>query len=188
VASHLERDPETRSRHPAEDPDEIPGVAPSTSFVGQLTSSKFFIKIARYAIGSGIALATSTVVFGGLVLLGANNTTVDSVAAFVAGAIPNWILNRRWAWEQNGKTDVAREVVGYALVSLVALAASSYATGLTQTYVRHHVTADSGLRALLITGAYVGVQALLFVVKYVIYDRWVFAGQSRFRAAFRSRR
>jgi putative flippase GtrA len=188
VASQLERDPESRSRHPADEPEEIPGVAPSTSFVGRLTSSKFVIKIARYAIGSGIALATSTVVFFGLVLVGANNTTVDSVAAFAAGAIPNWILNRRWAWEQNGKTDVAREVVGYSLVSLGALAASSYGTGLMQHYVRHHVTANSGLRAVLITGAYVGVQALLFVVKYVIYDRWVFAGQSRFRAAFRSRR
>lgn len=188
MSSQLKGEQELPGPGTAGDPEEIPGVAPSTSFVGRLTSSKFFIKIARYAIGSGIALATSTVVFFGLVLVGANNTTVDSVAAFAAGAVPNWILNRRWAWEQNGKTDVAREVVGYAIVSLVALAAAAYGTGLMQTYVRHHVEANSGLRAVLITGAYVAVQALLFAVKFVIYDRWVFAGQSRFRAAFRSRR
>ena len=32
------------------------------------------------------------------------------------------------------------------------------------------------------------VQAVFFVIKFVIYDRWVFAGKSRFRAALRSRR
>jgi hypothetical protein len=31
------------------------------------------------------------------------------------------------------------------------------------------------------------VQALLFVVKFVVYDRWVFTGRSRLRAALRSR-
>ena len=160
----------------------------SESLYQRLAASRFFSKIAKYSIGSVIALATSTIVFELLLLMGSNNTTIDSVAAFVAGAVPNWILNRRWAWERGGDMDVMREVVGYTLVSLVALAASAGGTGLTQDYVQAHVTAGSGLRSLLVTGAYVIVQALLFVVKFVIYDRWVFTGESRFRAAWRSRR
>lgn len=152
-----------------------------------LRESRFFGKIAKYAIGSMLALATSVVVFALLLLVGSNNTTIDSTAAFVAGAIPNWILNRRWAWERTGNIEVVREVIGYLAVSIAALAASSVGTGLTQDWVRHHVAAGTGLHTFLITLAYVIVQALLFVVKFVIYDRWVFAGRSRLRAALRSR-
>jgi putative flippase GtrA len=160
----------------------------SESLYALLASSKFFGKIAKYSIGSVIALATSTVVFELLLLVGSNNTIIDSVAAFAAGAVPNWILNRRWAWERSGDMDVMREVVGYTIVSLIALAASSLGTGWMQSYVHGHVAKGSGLASILVTGAYVAVQAVLFVVKFVVYDRWVFTGESRFRAAWRSRR
>ncbi len=165
-----------------------PTLVSSESLYQRLASSEFFTKIAKYSVGSVIALATSTIVFELLLLTGSNNTTVDSVAAFLAGAIPNWILNRRWAWQRSGEMDVAREVVGYTIVSLIALAASSLGTASMQHYVQHHVSAGSGLRSLLITAAYVVVQAILFVAKFVVYDRWVFTGESRFRAAWRSRR
>ena len=155
------------------------------SRVERLRQSKFVAKIARYAVGSVLALATSVVVFALLLMLGVN-TTVDSILAFIAGAVPNWILNRRWAWEQNGRVEVAREVIGYTIVSAVSLAAASYATGEAHDWVKNH-NVSHGLHTIIITGAYVLVQALLFVVKFVIYDRWVFAGRSRFRAALRSR-
>jgi hypothetical protein len=66
-------------------------------------------------------------------------------------------------------------------------AASTWATGHTKTWATHHLTAGSGLRIIVTTGAYVAVQAVFFVVKYVIYDKWVFGGRSRVRAALRSR-
>lgn len=115
-------------------------------------------------------------------------TTTDSIVAFFAGAVPNWILNRRWAWKMTGDVEIVREVVGYSLVTLLALAASSVGTGLTQHWVVRHVSAHHGIRVTLVTLAYVVVQAVLFGVKFVIYDRWVFAGRSRVRAALRSRR
>ena len=158
----------------------------STRHVRRITESGFAGKVTRYALGSLVALLTSVIVFALLLLLGVN-TTIDSVAAFLAGAIPNWILNRRWAWEMNGRVEVVREVVGYVLVSATVLAASSLATGAMQHWVRHHITPNHGFRVLLVTGAYVFVQAVFFAVKFVIYDRWVFAGRSRLRAAVRSR-
>jgi putative flippase GtrA len=160
----------------------------SETLYQRLESSKFFGKIAKYSIGSVIALGTSTIVFEMLLLVGSNNVIIDSVAAFAAGAVPNWILNRRWAWERSGDMDVMREVIGYTIVSLIALAASSGGTGLMQSYVHANVARGSGLSSILVTGSYVVVQALLFVVKFVVYDRWVFTGESRFRAAWRSRR
>ncbi len=138
------------------------------------------------------ALATSVVVFALLYWMGDHDTTVDSVAAFVAGAIPNWILNRRWAWGVRGQVSWAREIVGYVVVSLIALAASSAGTGWVQSWVTHrggilYVTPGTGLRVILVTGAYVAVQAILFAAKFFIYEHWVFAGRSRVRAALRSR-
>jgi putative flippase GtrA len=146
--------------------------------------SAFAGKITRYAIGSVIALGTSIIVFAILYVLDPN-TTLDSIAAFVAGAIPNWILNRRWAWQISGQVAFLREIVGYVLVSLLALVCSSAATGWTQSQVQG-IPAHHGLRVLIVTASYVAVQALLFVAKFVVYERWVFSGRS-LRAAVRSR-
>jgi putative flippase GtrA len=127
------------------------------------------------------------IVFALLYWSGEHNTTVDSVAAFVAGAIPNWVLNRRWAWGVRGRVSWAREIVGYVVVSLIALVASSAGTGWTQSWVTDHVAPGTGLRVILVTGAYVAVQAILFAGKFFVYEHWVFSGRSRVRAALRSR-
>jgi putative flippase GtrA len=154
----------------------------------RLTQTALGGKITRYAIGSVIALATSIVVFALMyVILGGRHTTICSIGAFVAGAIPNWILNRRWAWKLKGQVAFLREIVAYIAISGVVLVASSVATGLMQHWVLHHVDPHYGIRAILVTGAYVFVQAVLFVAKFVIYEHWVFAGRSRLRAAVRSR-
>jgi putative flippase GtrA len=132
------------------------------------------------------ALATSVVVFALLDWQGAS-TTWCSVLAFIAGAIPNWILNRKWAWQMEGKLHFGREIVGYIGVSLIALAMSSEATGFTQGHIATHFAKGTGLRVIIVTSAYVAVQAVLFVLKFLVYEHWVFAGRSRFRAALRSR-
>ena len=153
----------------------------------RLARSRFAVKVTRYAIGSAVALLTSVVVFA--LLLGAGvGTTADSILAFMAGALPNWILNRRWAWERTGEMDVAREVVGYTLISVVALAASSAGTGWVDGIARQQLAHQHALRVMLVTLAYVAVQGLLFVAKFVAYDRWVFTEGGRFRAALRARR
>ncbi|HWE58945.1 MAG TPA: GtrA family protein [Solirubrobacteraceae bacterium] len=153
----------------------------------RLQGSRLIVKVTRYAIGSVVALLTSVIVFA-LLLDAGVGTTADSIVAFVAGALPNWILNRRWAWERTGDMDVAREVVGYALISLIALVASSAGTGWADASVRHHLNQHHAQRVMLVTLAYVVVQGLLFVVKFVAYDRWVFTDGGRFRAALTARR
>ncbi len=142
-------------------------------------------KVTRYAIGSVIALVTSIIVFALCYVTGLS-TTMDSILAFFAGAIPNWILNRRWAWQISGQVAFLREIVGYLVISMLALVASSAATGWTQDQVQG-IPAHHGLRVLIVTASYVAVQAILFVAKFVVYEHWVFSGRSRLRAAVRSR-
>jgi putative flippase GtrA len=136
-----------------------------------------WVKIWRYTASSVLAAATSAVVFVAAYGLGAGNVAAN-VLAFVAGAVPNWVLNRSWAWQRRGKVHVGREVVLYAVVSLASLAASSAATAWAGREARA-LTTDHLLRVLLVAAAYVATYGVLFVVKYVIYELVVFAGDGR---------
>ena len=152
---------------------------------GRVRASALAGKITRYAIGSVIALLTSIVAFA-LLYVTVGDTTVCSVGAFLAGAVPNWILNRRWAWKIRGQVSWLREVVAYIVISLLVLVASAAVTGWTNDQIQS-IPSGHGIRVILVTAAYVLVQAVFFALKFLVYEHWVFAGRSRLRAAVRSR-
>jgi putative flippase GtrA len=130
------------------------------------------IRLWRYGAGSIVAFATSTVVLFVCLTwlhLGAISATI---IAFLSGAIPNWVLNRRWAWEKRGREGMMKETTLYVIVSLVALAASSAADKFTAVEATH---LDSALaKDVLVTFAYMFSVVLLTGLKYVAYDRIVF--------------
>ena len=45
-----------------------------------------------------------------------------------------------------------------------------------------------GLRVLLVTASYLVVLAILYGLRFFLYEHWIFSGRSRVRAALRSRR
>ncbi len=142
-------------------------------------------RAARFVILSFVAAGTSAVVFPILYVLGAS-TTACSIAAFVAGAIPNWTLNRRWTWKVQGRVAVGREVLAYVVISATTLVVLSLATAWTHHHVQG-IPAGHGIRVLLVTASYFGVLAVLYGVRFFLYHHWIFSGQSRVRAAVRSR-
>src|SRR5690606_7257417 len=78
----------------------------------------FFARMVRALMSSGLATGMSQVTL--IVLLTMDvNPTVASAAAFVAGAIPNYFVARRWAWNRKGKPDFKRELLPY--LSVIAL-------------------------------------------------------------------
>jgi len=143
-------------------------------------------RVARFAISSLVAACTSAIVFPVLYVLGAS-TTACSIAAFAAGAVPNWTMNRRWTWKVEGRVAFGREVVAYVLISAATLTALSLATGWTHRQVQS-IPAGHGLRVLLVTATYFGVLILLYGIRFFLYQSWIFSGRSRVRAALRSRR
>jgi putative flippase GtrA len=153
--------------------------------LGSLRRSALGARMTRYTLGSIVAAATSAVVFALLYVMGAS-TTACSVAAFVAGAIPNWILNRRWAWNIRGRIAFGREAAAYVVVSAITLLLTTASTAWTQRHVQS-IPAHHGIRALLVTGSYLAVFALLFVARFAVYEFWIFSGRSRVRPALRSR-
>ncbi len=143
-------------------------------------------RVARFAISSMVAATTSAIVFPILYVAGAS-TTVCSISAFVAGAIPNWTMNRKWTWKVEGRVAFGREILAYILVSATTLLALSLATAWTHQRVQS-IPAGHGIRVALVTASYFGVLALLYGLRYFLYEFWIFSGRSRIRAALRSRR
>ena len=138
------------------------------------------LKLWRYGAGSIVAFLTSVfAVYACFSWLGFGATT-SAVVAFFAGAVPNWILNRRWAWQQRGREGVGRETTLYVLVSVVSLVASTAVTKVAAVEAEgvSHVVKD-----LLVTGSYTFSIVVLTGLKYFAYDRLVFIDRSRARSS-----
>jgi putative flippase GtrA len=108
-----------------------------------------------------------------------------TVIAFFAGAIPNWVLNRRWAWEKRGREGVVKETTLYVIVSVIALVASSATDKFTAVEAAHLRNALA--KSVLVTFAYMFSVVVLTGLKYVAYDRLVFVDRSAPRGERRSR-
>jgi putative flippase GtrA len=131
------------------------------------------IKLSRYTLGSLVALITSEIVFFVCFSWLGVGTTAATIAAFVAGAIPNWILNRRWTWQRQGTVKVWREIILYTVVSLLSLLLSSLGTA-AANHLTHLTTVSNGVRDLFVTGAYLACQVFLWGFKFVAYEFVVF--------------
>lgn len=136
-------------------------------------TSRLGVRLGRYTLGSVVAVITSEIAFVVCYGTGLLGTTASSAVAFVAGAIPNYILNRSWAWGRRGRVRVGREVVLYAVVSLGSFAASALATGWA-SHVAPHVTSSHAERTALVAAAYLATYGVLFVAKFVIYQLVIF--------------
>jgi putative flippase GtrA len=142
--------------------------------------------VTKFAIASALAAITSAIVFPVMYVLGAS-TTACTIVAFFAGAIPNWTLNRRWTWKVEGRVAWGREIFAYLVVSATTLVILSLVTGWVDHLVQG-IKPGHGLRVVLVTGSYFLVLALLYGLRFFLYEHWIFSGRSRLRAAVRSRR
>ena len=138
-------------------------------------SSRLGIRMGRYALGSVVAVVSSEVAFVACYGTGRLGTTASSAVAFVAGAIPNYLLNRFWAWGRGGRrVRVGREVVLYVVVSLLSFGASALATGWANG-VAPDLTTSHAQATALVAGAYLATYGVLFVAKFIVYQLVIFA-------------
>jgi putative flippase GtrA len=140
-----------------------------------LTRTPFSAKMTKYALSSVIAFLLSVMAFPLVYWADGGQTTVATVVAFFAAAIPNWIMNRRWAWQQTGRAP-KKQMISYAAVSAFVLFVTAFATGRTNYWVKHdaHIANHHGLRLLIVTGSFVLVTVVLFFTKFAIYEFLIF--------------
>ena len=146
--------------------------------LGRSPTGRLGARFARYSVGSVVAVVASEVAFVACYGTGLLGTTGSSAVAFVAGAIPNYVLNRSWTWGRRGRVRVGREVVLYALVSAVSFGASALATGATSR-LAPRLTNSHDQRTALVACSYLATYGVLFIAKFVIYQKVIFAGTGR---------
>jgi putative flippase GtrA len=136
------------------------------------TRPRGFVRFFRAAASSVTAMAISQVTLLAILWWG-GHPTVASAAAFVAGAVPNYVMTRRWVWGRRDKPRVKSEVLPYLLV--IALGGLA-AVGMTSLvgWLLTPLTMSDTLRVILLDGAYVSSYALVFILKFTLLDRLVF--------------
>ncbi len=127
-------------------------------------------KLVRYAAGSGVATACSEGVF--LLVYGplGGSTTLASVLGWLAGAIPNFWLNRNWAWGRSGRPDLVREVLPYVAIILATLGLAVLATGAADRALQS-TSLSAEARTLVVGTVFLLVYVAVFVIRFLLLDR-----------------
>ena len=128
----------------------------------------------RYAAGSVVAFGCSELVLiGSYTLLGVGARTA-AILAWLAGAVPNYVLNRKWAWRRQGPAAFLRETLPYWVITLGTAAFAVAATSLADGWV-HRAVAGRGEQSLLFGAVYCLAYGVVFVAKFVLFDKLVFS-------------
>jgi putative flippase GtrA len=117
-----------------------------------------------------IATVCSEVVFLALYGPAHAGTTVASVVGWLAGAVPNYWLNRSWAWRRSGRPSLHGELLPYVVIVLVTLLLATVSTGLADRLLQGAAVSES-LRWALVGGTFLAVYGVLFVVRFLLLDR-----------------
>lgn len=130
----------------------------------------------RYAAGSVVAFGCSEVVLIGAYSLFGVGARTSAILAWIAGAVPNYILNRRWAWRKKDRATFLRETLPYWVITLGTAVFAVAATSLADGWV-HRSVSGRGEQSLLFGGVYFLAYGIVFVVKFVLFDKLVFGGR-----------
>jgi putative flippase GtrA len=133
----------------------------------------------RYTASSVAATAFSAVAFAAAYRFFHLGPGLASVSAFVAGFLVNFLGNRywAWAWARRQRHRLGRDVLGYAVLAVASALVATTVTSLADGYTeRLGVSGDR--RAVLVETAYFATYAAMFMVKFVLLDRVLFASRT----------
>lgn len=135
-------------------------------------------RIVRYASTSVISTIISETVLLSLFANHVLGAISSALLATVAGTLPSYFLSRYWIWPEADRKRPARQVTAYWVISFVALAVSSGATGIAARLAPHH----GATRDIVVGTVYLGTYGLLWLGRFIVYQRFVFLAHSDRRA------
>jgi putative flippase GtrA len=97
-----------------------------------------------------------------------------AVAATITGGILSYVLSRYWIWPNANRSRAGRQLAWYWVIAFVGLVAASWVTGETAS----HASEKGVLRVAVVGLAYLATYATLWVVKFVLYQRLLFADRA----------
>jgi putative flippase GtrA len=140
-------------------------------------------KAVRYTLVSVISVIVGQVTF--LLAFGVSHATArtSAIVATCVGAVPSYYLNRTWAWGKKGRSHLWREILPFWVIALIGLAFSTWASDAAETYVNAHHDLSHPIKTLAVAGAYFGSFAVLWVGKFVIFNKLLFVHDDDLQAA-----
>ncbi|HEX4863750.1 MAG TPA: GtrA family protein [Acidimicrobiales bacterium] len=130
-------------------------------------------KLWRYSVASIVAVIVSEiclVIFNGVVGMSA---WVSSSLATAIAAVPNYYMNRKWAWGKHGRSHFLKEVAPFWGLALAGWGLSTFSVFLTERYAKHHHFAHVWTTALVAV-VYVAAFGVLWIAKFIIFNKLMF--------------
>jgi putative flippase GtrA len=131
-------------------------------------------KLFRYSCASVVAVAVSVVclvIFNGLIGLSA---WVSSTLATAIATVPNYEMNRKWAWGKSGRSHLWKEVVPFWALAFLGWAFSTISVHVMEGYAHSHHFSHLASTAS-VTIVYVAAFGVLWVAKFIIFNKVLFA-------------
>ncbi len=94
-----------------------------------------------------------------------------NVVAVCCGIGPSYLGNRHWVWGRSGRSDIARELVPFWVLSLVGLVVSTVAVSWVASAVAGW---SSSARAIALPAANLSVFGALWLLQFALLDRFLF--------------
>jgi putative flippase GtrA len=119
-------------------------------------------KLMKYSTASIVAIAVGQPVFwifNGAIGWGAISSNLVSVSA---GAVPNYLINRRWTWSQTGRNRLWGEIVPFWVMSALGMILSLIAVDYAEE--RWDSTAVNSMAQLAGFG-------VLWIAKFLVLDK-----------------
>lgn len=124
-------------------------------------------KLVKYGAASvvGVVVSQSILVFCYVVLDLAAITS--NLIAVTVGSIPNYLMNRAWTFNKRGTHSFTREVLPFWLMAILGLVLSTVAVAFVEARVGENV--------ILISATSIGAFGVLWLAKFFVLDRVLFA-------------
>ena len=134
-------------------------------------------RLVRYTLCSAVSIALTegllAVAYGELRLTSA---ALCSLLASLVAAVPTFFLYRAFVWRIRGRSHLRNEVVPFGVVTAIGVGLSTLAVALATALAPHAAFRGHLSRAAVVDGASVASFGVLWVLRFVVLDRFVFVG------------
>jgi len=138
--------------------------------------SRVRLNFTRYTAASAIATTVTQIVLLALSLLATMPAAAASTVAFAAGAVPQFLIIRRWAFG-----GLPRQVVTFVVITVITGLASVSMVAMVDVLVGPGI-ADKETRAIALNLGYLLGGAPIFLAKFLVLDRVFFLQGSALRS------
>jgi putative flippase GtrA len=131
-------------------------------------------KLFRYSLASVVAVVVSVVclvILNGVIGMSA---WLASTLSTAIAAVPNYEMNRKWAWGKTGRSHLWKEVVPFWALAFLGWGFSTISVHIMEGYAKHH-NFSHFLSTLSVTVVYVAAFGVLWIAKFIIFNKVLFA-------------